>query len=244
MRSHLPNIITLSNLFCGTLAIFSTLQGLWPLTALLIGLALLADFLDGFVARQLGVASPLGQELDSLADMVSFGVVPGLVLTRLAGLDLLALAPAQAWAPAPTQGAALLAALLIPIFSAVRLAKFNLDTRQSTQFIGVPTPTNTLLIVSLWVIVERAPDHWLSQFLRQPWALLVLTALLCYLLVAELPLLALKFRDVSLRHNWARYLLLAGSLVLLLLLQEMAFPLIFVLYLLLSFLVLRLGTQS
>lgn len=216
------------------------LQGaLWG-TVIMVGTSLLMDFLDGFVARRLGVSSPIGKELDSLADMVSFGVLPGLVLLRMSG----GLTAGVGW----LDGGAFpgwplllisLAALQVPLFSAVRLAKFNVDTRQEDQFIGVPTPANTLLVVSLWMIAELHPQSWAGQWLHLPWLIAGLSLLLSYLLVAPLPLLALKFKDFSWRQNRSRYVLLAGSALLIALFQYLALPAVFLLYLGLSLFALR-----
>lgn len=237
MRQHIPNTLTVSNLFCGVLAILAVLQGDWLLTTILVVVSLLADFLDGFVARRLGVSSPMGKELDSMADMVSFGVVPGLIMAWMGGLENLLPLSEATFLPMPGENLlAIGAALLIPVFSAVRLAKFNLDTRQSQYFIGVPTPANTMLVLSLWVIHERHPDLWLSQGLDSPWLIAALSVACSLLLVAELPLLALKFKNFSWAHNRYRYLLILGSAALLLFLRAMAVPLIFGLYLGLSWL--------
>jgi len=239
MRRHLPNILTVSNLFCGVLAILSVLRGWWQLTAILTTTSLVADFLDGFVARRLGAASPIGKELDSLADLVSFGLVPGLVLAWMGGLSEVFIGTVSFWALPLAHQAAIGVGLLIPAFSAVRLAKFNLDVRQTDQFIGVPTPANTILVISLWLIAERFPEHWLSHLLMLPWLLVGLGALLCFLLVAEFPLLALKFKDFTWRNNRSRYMLIGGSVLLLIGFRFFAPPAVFLLYLGLSVIALR-----
>jgi CDP-diacylglycerol---serine O-phosphatidyltransferase len=244
MRRHLPNILTVSNLFCGVLTILSVLRGWWQLAVILAITSLLADFLDGLVARRLDVASPIGKELDSLADLISFGLVPGLVLAWMGGLSKVFTGEMSFWEIALANQVAIGVGLLIPAFSAVRLAKFNLDVRQTDQFIGIPTPANTILVISLWLIAEKFPEHWLSVMLAQPWLLVGLGALLCFLLVAELPLLALKFQDFSWRNNRSRYLLIGGAVLLLMGLQFFAPPAIFLLYLGLSVIALRKGGQS
>jgi CDP-diacylglycerol--serine O-phosphatidyltransferase len=240
MRRHIPNILTVSNLFCGVIGSMLVLVGeLWG-AVIMVSTSLLADFLDGFVARRLGVSSPIGKELDSLADMVSFGVLPGLVLFRMSG----ALQAGEAWLEAGTwPGWQMiligLASLQVPIFSAARLAKFNIDVRQSDHFIGVPTPANTILIVSLWMIATLHPDAWVGQALAWPWLIAGLGLVLSGLLVAELPLLALKFKDFTWAHNRSRYLLLGGSAALLICFQYLALPAVFLLYLGLSVIALR-----
>ncbi|MEM9985096.1 MAG: CDP-alcohol phosphatidyltransferase family protein [Bacteroidota bacterium] len=233
MRRHLPNAITLSNLFFGVLAIIAVTQGNWQWTLGLVGLALMADFLDGLVARVLGVASPMGKELDSLADVVSFGVVPALVMAQLAGLaDWLRDVPQASFSYWIYFD--LIAALLIAPFSGLRLARFNLDTRQSDQFIGLPTPANAALVLSFWVISFTQPGHWLSEIFMQPGVVGGISLLLCYLLNAELPLLALKFKSLAWAPNRFRYLLIIGSVFCLVLFQALGVPLVFAWYLGLS----------
>ena len=230
MKRHLPNAITCLNLLCGCLAltfIFSTdagpLRGL-EIGAYLVGLAALADFADGLVARALRVSSAIGKDLDSLADMVSFGVVPGAILMQLlqqatAGSSL------PHWLP--------YVGFLVSIFSALRLAKFNNDTRQSDSFIGLPTPACTLVVASLPLILTHDRFH-LSAVLLNPWLLLGLAGLLSGLLVAELPLFALKFKSFGWAGNRRRFLFLALAVVLLLAWQAAAVPLVVLLYVLLS----------
>ena len=233
MRRHIPNAITLSNLFFGVLAIIAVIQGAWSWTLGLVGMALIADFLDGLVARWLGVSSPMGKELDSLADMVSFGVVPALVMAQLAGLGEW-LDNSSAETSSFLTYFDLVAALLIAPFSGLRLARFNLDTRQSDQFIGLPTPANGALVLSFWVISFTQPGHWLGEAFNQPGVVGGISLLLCYLLNAELPLLALKFKSLAWAPNRFRYLLIIGSLLCLILFQELGVPLVFAWYLGLS----------
>jgi CDP-diacylglycerol---serine O-phosphatidyltransferase len=210
MKKHLPNALTCINLFCGCLALVLILRG-GPrnqivLATYLVGIAAVADFFDGLAARALGVSSPIGKDLDSLADMVSFGVVPGAILYRL--LEW-ALPGGSGWTYLP------FAAFVLTVFSALRLAKFNNDTRQTDSFIGLPTPACTLVVAALPLIL--AHDRFgLSGLLLNPWFLLAVTALLSGLLVAELPLFALKFKNFSWADNRLRYLfiLLALGLVL------------------------------
>jgi CDP-diacylglycerol---serine O-phosphatidyltransferase len=195
--------------------------------AYMIGLAALIDFADGFVARLLNAYSLIGKDLDSLADCVTFGVLPGMMLYKLLqkslmgdvfGLETFVLLP--------------YAAFLITIFSALRLAKFNVDTRQSDSFIGVPTPANAMLVGSLPLILKQHPD-W-AQFVQHPYVLVAYILAMCYLMVCELPLFALKFKDFSFANNRIRYIFLLASLVLLVVLQFAAIPLIILLYILLS----------
>lgn len=246
LKNHLPNALTCLNLLCGCVALsiifsygpdhfivhekersiysdFSPWTLLLP-AAYLIGIAAVADFFDGLVARALRVSSPIGKDLDSLADMVSFGVVPGAILFKLLQYVLLA-------ASMPASLAYL--AFTVSIFSALRLAKFNNDTRQSDSFIGVPTPANTMLIVSLPVILAH-DKFGVSGLILNPWVLLGLTFLMSGLLVAELPLFALKFKNFTWRDNSLRFVFLLLSVLLLAVLQAAAVPLIILLYVLLS----------
>ncbi|WP_019949410.1 CDP-diacylglycerol--serine O-phosphatidyltransferase [Hymenobacter aerophilus] len=222
MKKHLPNAVTCLNLFSGCLALCAAFAGNLVLAAYFVALAALFDFFDGLLARALHVSSPIGKDLDSLADMVSFGVVPGALLFALltqAGTDL------PDWLP--------YAGFVLTVFSALRLAKFNNDTRQSDSFIGLPTPACTLVVASLPLILEN--DHLaLAPFILSPWLLLGLTALLSGLLVAELPLFALKFKTMRWQDNKLRLTFMLLSLALLAVLREVAVPLIVLLYVLLS----------
>ncbi|UOQ73899.1 CDP-alcohol phosphatidyltransferase family protein [Hymenobacter cellulosilyticus] len=237
MKKHLPNALTCLNLLCGCLAL-TLILGLdskddlsssfsWlPLkqASYLIGLAAVADFLDGLVARALHVSSPIGKDLDSLADMVSFGVVPGAILFKL-------LEHALPSTGLPSWLAYL--AFTVSIFSALRLAKFNNDTRQTDSFIGLPTPACTLVVAALPLILVH-DSFGLTNFILNPWVLLALTVLLSGLLVAEIPLFALKFKNLTWQDNSLRFIFLLLAVGLLLGLQAAAIPLIVLLYVLLS----------
>ena len=233
MKKHLPNAITCLNLLCGCLAltcIFTGGSGVAPLRGLelgayFVGLAALADFADGLVARALRVSSAIGKDLDSLADMVSFGVVPGAILMQLLRQATAGDGGPATWLP--------YAGFLVTIFSALRLAKFNNDTRQSDSFIGLPTPACTLVVASLPLILTH-DQFGLASLLLSPWLLLGLTGLLAGLLVAELPLFALKFKSFGWAGNQRRILFIALAAGLLLLLRAAAVPLVVLLYVLLS----------
>ena len=246
MKKHLPNALTCLNLLCGCVALslilshsaeqhavedssfsFASVAANWqPLVeaSYLIGLAAMADFLDGLVARALHVSSPIGKDLDSLADMVSFGVVPGAILFNL----LQQVLPVHGL-PA---GLAYMA-FTLSIFSALRLAKFNNDARQSDSFIGLPTPACTLVVASLPLILTH-DSFGLAGFILNPWVLLGLTVLLSGLLVAEIPLFALKFKNFTWQDNSLRFVFLLLAVGLLVGLQSAAVPLIVLLYVLLS----------
>lgn len=231
MRSTIPNILTASNLFCGCIALIYVFLDQPDGAAYMILVALIMDFLDGFVARMLGVSSPVGKELDSLADMVSFGVVPAMILARMIENSQGVSFPGQEiW----TFDNWSLIGILVAVFSALRLAKFNLDERQSDAFYGLPTPANTILILSLWLIVSYWPEHWMTGFINHPKVLMGICIFSCYILVADVRLIALKFKDFGMKGNVARYLLLGISLVLLAVFQIIGIPFIILIYLLLS----------
>jgi CDP-diacylglycerol---serine O-phosphatidyltransferase len=238
IRHYIPNALTCSNLVCGCLGLVAVLEGNLIWAPYLIWLAGLFDFLDGFVARQLKVSSPIGGELDSLADMVTFGVLPAMVLFAmlrnpgaLSG-DLLSMEMSGMATPGwDLPGWVPYLAFVVAIYSALRLAKFNVDTRQTTSFIGVPTPANALLISSFPLIVQQHPD-W--TFMWHPAFLLAVAFGMSFLLVAEIPLFALKFKDFSWRSNRIKYIFLLLSLLLIIFFKFVAIPLIILLYVLLS----------
>ncbi len=232
IKKHIPNTLTCLNLFCGCLAIIAVFHKAFELTAILVGMALIFDFFDGMVARLLKVNSEIGKQLDSLADMVTFGVVPGFVMYQLIifaiGSDLHAPSKNSAiWYLAYT-------AFIVTVFSALRLAKFNIDTRQSDSFIGLPTPANTMLIVSLPLIIIRSNIDFAINWLMNPVVLVTICFVQSFLLVAELPLIALKFKHFKWKDNELRYILIIGSIVCLATLKYIAIPAIIILYLILS----------
>ena len=242
IKKHIPNTITCGNLLCGCLAIISAFKGNLVGSAYLVGIAAILDFFDGFAARLLKVHSEIGKQLDSLADMVTFGVVPGFVMFFLLShavsynfadkLDMLS-TPSSAAFP----WWLVYFAFLITIFSGVRLAKFNIDTRQSQSFIGLPTPASAILICSLPLIQAFQPaigNFNANSIIINPWFLLVLTFLISYLMIAELPLFALKFKRFGWAENKLRYSFLVISFLLILFFQFIAIPFIIFLYIIFS----------
>ncbi|GAB3579228.1 CDP-alcohol phosphatidyltransferase family protein [Hymenobacter daeguensis] len=233
MKRHLPNAVTCINLLFGCLALTAIFNNDLTAGAYFVGAAAVADFFDGLLARALRVSSAIGKDLDSLADMVSFGVVPGAMLFQLMGkmADPLVLATT----PSLLQHLPFLpfAAFLVTVFSALRLAKFNNDTRQTTSFIGLPTPACTLVVASLPLIL--ADDRFgITSFILNPFVLLALTVLLSGLLVAELPLFALKFKNLRWADNRRRFLFVLLAAGLLLVLHATAVPLVVLIYVLMS----------
>ncbi len=226
MKSIIPNLLTLANLGAGCIAILSVIKGDFTIAAILLVIALACDFLDGFVARLLKVHSELGKQLDSLADMVTFGVLPGFVLFKLFETAKFGAEPIAEWLP--------YLAFLVPLFSALRLAKFNIDTRQSDFFIGLPTPAHALFIFSIALIIQQTENENIKQLLLHPFFLSAITIVGSLLLVAELPLIALKFKNYSFKENAGRFILIIASIALLLILRVRALAFIIPLYLVLS----------
>ncbi len=219
LKAQLPNFITLLNLLSGVVGILWVLEGQLLYGAYFVILSAGFDFLDGFAARLLKVQSDMGKELDSLADVVSFGVLPGILLYSLT--------KAQTYSQVLPY-----LTLIIPMLSAYRLAKFNLDTRQSDRFIGLPTPANALLLSTLPHLVAHWPE--LAPWVTSPIALVVIAWATSILLVSELPLIALKFKNSSFADNTYRYTLLCLGAFCFSWLQLAGIPLIIIAYLLLS----------
>jgi CDP-diacylglycerol--serine O-phosphatidyltransferase len=232
IKRNIPNFITILNLFSGCVALVFAFNDNLVLTAWFLGFAAIFDFFDGMLARLLHVKSPLGVQLDSLADMVSFGVVPGVIMFQL--MQASHVSPYfdffenNMWS---------FAAFVIPVFSALRLAKFNIDERQTDSFFGLPTPANALFFASLPLVLIQAETLGLTSLvglLRNYWFLLALTILFSGLMVSEIHLFSLKFKNFSWKSNAVRYILVGLSVVLFFLLKFISIPLIVLLYVLLS----------
>ncbi len=214
LKKHIPNTITLANLTCGCIGIIACTKGDLATASYMIWLAAIFDFFDGFAARLLNVSSPIGKELDSLADMVTFGVLPAFILFSMQENLTTGYLPYLAFS--------------LALFSALRLAKFNVDTNQTNGFIGMPTPAAAFFVSGLvfW------PTN--SLLVNNPISVAVIGIVLSLLLVAPIPMLALKFKDYSLQNNISRYLLVIISMVLLALFGKKSFPLIISFYFILS----------
>lgn len=217
LKRHIPNAITCANLFSGCIGIVYAFHGALEVAAYFVLLSGIFDFFDGFVARLLNVKSDIGKELDSLADVISFGFLPGVVMFQLLGQSDFS-SPYL-----PYLG------FIITVFSALRLAKFNIDTRQTEDFIGLNTPMNTLFIVSLPFIQKDYPGIIGSAPL-----LVGLIVLLSWLLVSEIKIFSLKFNSTSWAQNKIKYIFLILSVLLVAVLKFAAVPLILVLYIGLS----------
>jgi CDP-diacylglycerol--serine O-phosphatidyltransferase len=214
IRKHIPNFITCLNVFCGSLAVVFSLRGDLTIAVGLILLAAVFDFMDGMVARLLHAYSPVGKELDSLADVISFGLAPGLILFKLQESSLFGgiSCPDNLSSLSIYQMLVLGSAFLIPIFSALRLAKFNVDERQTSSFIGLPTPANAIFLSSLALIYEHPSRILIDNFLQSTATLLFITLLFSYLLISEIPMFSLKFKNLSWKSNKIQYLFLILTL--------------------------------
>jgi CDP-diacylglycerol--serine O-phosphatidyltransferase len=227
IKKHIPNLITLINLFCGCIAVVYVSEANYLMAFYMVCLGIFFDFFDGFFARLFKVSSPLGLQLDSLADMVTSGVVPGYVMFSLfsnSGHEL------------GTNSFIPFLGFIITLGSCYRLANFNIDTRQTDSFIGLPTPANALFIISLQVVLDMYSDSSLLilEILTNQWILLLITLFSAYILNAEIPLFALKIKKFNLKDNVLQIVFLVICLLLVVLLQYMAIPLIIIFYVLLS----------
>lgn len=243
---QIPNIITLCNLLAGCLAIIFILQTGETLIvvnngetvlnlpekitwgAICIFIAAGIDFIDGFVARLFKASSELGKQLDSLCDVVSFGVAPGLILYQL-----LRLSYAQQQDGLDVNIIYLLPALLFPMLAAYRLAKFNIDTRQTYGFIGVPTPAAALVVASLPFILHFNSFN-LTYIILNKWILYAIIITLGFLMISPLPLISLKIEAGGVKPNMVKFLLVFIAIVAIILLQWLAAPVILLVYILLS----------
>lgn len=226
---HLPNFITCLNLACGCFALVFIFKGEIEISAILVGASLIFDFLDGFAARALKSNSLMGKELDSLADMVTFGLVPGVYMYQL----FIKSVPLVLNLNGNFAQIISFFPFIITVFSALRLAKFNIDTRQQDSFLGMPTPAITIFVTGLALIIENDRFH-LTPMLLNTYVLGGLSMILSFLLVSEIPLFALKFKSFSWAANKAQYILLATGIILIASLQYLAIPLLIIFYLILS----------
>jgi CDP-diacylglycerol---serine O-phosphatidyltransferase len=229
MKKHIANFITSLNLVCGCIGIGLLFNYDIIGASYFIFIAAVFDFLDGFAARQLNAQSPFGKDLDSLADVVSFGVLPGLIMFVILNLCFEDTEGWQHYLP--------YSAFLIPVFSALRLAKFNNDTKQKENFIGLPTPANALFIASIPFIIQMNnadETNTISELFGNPGFLLGLVIILSFLLVAPLPLFSLKFGNFSWKDNSFRYIFLILSVMLILFFKFLSVPLILIIYIVLS----------
>lgn len=220
VTKHIPNFITLCNLGCGCIGIVYSFQGNLKLGAMLIWLGALFDFLDGLAARVLRKYSEVGKDLDSLADLITFCFLPATILYVLTGSS--------------TENSILpLTGYLLVIFGALRLAKFNNDARQTDTFYGLPVPASALFVSALPFAATAEPDV-AGAFFMKPVTLVLIAAILSVLMVSDIRLISLKFRNLNLRENLPRYVLLLIALMLLLFFKILALPMIILVYVVLS----------
>nr|NQU93052.1 CDP-diacylglycerol--serine O-phosphatidyltransferase [Bacteroidota bacterium] len=232
IKKNIPNTVTLLNLISGCISIVFAFKGEMIHASVFIGIAAFFDFFDGLLARLLNAKSPIGLQLDSLADMVSFGVAPSVILFRIMETSNYIPTPAYEGIHYCSFSAFLLAA-----FGAIRLAKFNIDTRQTSSFLGLPIPANALFFAAFPLVIYQAEIlgiTFLTEAIHNFWVLFVLILVFSGLMVSELPLFSLKFDNLSWNQNAKRYLFLICSSVLILTLKFISLPLIVVFYVLLS----------
>ncbi len=243
MKRYIPNALTLLNLFCGCIAVIFTVNNNFVAASLFVFLGIFFDFFDGFAARKLNIQSELGVQLDSLADMVTSGLVPGLVMFKLLQLtgpywsyvgNNQALENISGYSELSILSILPFFGLAITLASAYRLAKFNIDEDQQTYFKGLPTPANTLLIISLPLIIEYQNSDLINSIILNKWFLIGVTILSCYLLNSNIKLFALKFKNWSFKNNATRYIFMILCVVLLIVLQFAAIPVIIILYISMS----------
>jgi CDP-diacylglycerol--serine O-phosphatidyltransferase len=220
MKKHIPNIVTLLNLVSGCFAILLAVQGFLKEAAAMVLLASVFDFFDGMVARLLHVKSDIGKELDSLADVVSFGVAPAMIVYQLfIPVDITNLTAYNIHIiPACIS-------FLFPCFVALRLAKFNLDTRQTEIFYGLPSPAAAFVLISFPFFSQNEYSFWIYT---------IVILFLCVFMLANIPLLSLKFKDFGLKNNIFRYILIGIAAILVVLLTFRSIPFIILIYICLS----------
>ena len=234
IKRFIPNTFTMLNLVSGLLALICIFNGFYDQAFLFVCLGIFFDFWDGFLARKLNVSSELGVQLDSLADMVTSGVVPGLMMFKL--LENIQLNDSNYMVTEETayMGFVPYLGFIVTLASCYRLAKFNIDTRQTESFIGLPTPANTLLLMSIPMIQYVDSYEWLLQALNNPYILVVIILVSAYLLNAEIPLFSLKFKKLDWENAKTQIIFLVYSLLLLFVLAFTAIPIIIFSYIIIS----------
>lgn len=229
IKKHIPNTITLLNLFCGCIAVVFVSDDKFEMAFFFVCLGIFLDFFDGFFARLFKVSGPLGLQLDSLADMVTSGVVPGFVMFKM--MQSSSAHMSEGWLQFfPYLG------FIITLGSCMRLAKFNIDTRQTDSFIGLPTPANALFILSLPLVLKyySAESLLVLEILTEKWVLLLISLFSAYILNAEIPLFSLKIKKFNFKDNALQIVFLTISVLLLLFLQYLGVAIVIVFYVFLS----------
>ncbi|MCQ4035252.1 CDP-alcohol phosphatidyltransferase family protein [Kaistella montana] len=226
IKNNLANSFTLANLFSGSIGVIQLLAGNYQVTAICIIVSLVLDFFDGFIARAMKSNSNLGAQLDSLADMVSFGLLPGIVMykalepfgNQVFGMEL----------PFEIK----YFALFITLFSCLRLAIFNLDEEQTYYFKGLNTPSNTILIFGLYYAFKE--NGYFQLLLENPLLLIILTAISSWILVSPIKMIAMKFKSMKLEDNYPKIALLIGAVLILIIFGIVGIPLVILYYILIS----------
>lgn len=229
IKKHIPNTITLINLFCGCIALVFASNEQFEMAFFFVCLGIFFDFFDGFFARLFKVSSPLGLQLDSLADMVTSGVVPGFVMFKMMQSSSVFMNEGYLQY-FPYLG------FIITLGSCYRLANFNIDTRQTDSFIGLPTPANALFILSLPLVLEYYAGTSLIvlEVLTDKWILLLISLFSAYILNAEIPLFSLKIKKFNFKDNALQVIFLVTCVLLLVFMDYLAIPLVIMFYVLLS----------
>lgn len=241
MKKHIPNFITSCNLASGFIAIIFAFNGDLVTASWLIFAAMVFDFLDGFSARLLKAYSEIGKELDSLADVISFGVAPAVILYHLLTGALSVSTPLFADGLLMKDLAIILVPVIMPVCAALRLAKFNIDTTQTTSFKGLPTPANALAVISIIIAGHYSDNKIIDSFTGSSVALLIFTIIISLLMITRIPLLSLKTSNLKFKGNEGRYILITAVVVALTVFGLAGTTLIIPLYILVSLISLLFG---
>jgi CDP-diacylglycerol--serine O-phosphatidyltransferase len=234
MKKHVPNFITSLNLASGFIAIIFAINGELTTASWLILAAMIFDFLDGFSARILKSYSDVGKELDSLADVVSFGVAPAVIIYHLLRSTLSLYAPSIVSSDSIRATIILFTPVIMPVCAALRLAIFNTDDTQTSSFKGLPTPANALAVITVVLAAHYSNADILTKLTGSPIALIIITIILSVLMVSRIPMLSLKIHNLKIRGNEGRYLLIISVVIVLALFGIIAAPLIIPLYIIVS----------
>jgi len=233
IRKSIPNFITICNLLCGFLSIVATSEGQYELAVIWIFAGAVCDFLDGTAARLLNAKSPIGADLDSLSDVVSFGVAPGFLIFSVIGVHA---SEQMQWLR--------YFALAIPALSTLRLARFNNDARQSDRFFGLPVPANALFFCAIPFVISGDYPQWLIDIVSQPFTLVGASVIMSLLLVTNIPLFAFKFSSLSWKKNSFRYIYILMAIILLVFFQVAALLLLIPLYVIFSLVINRFSNDG
>ena len=236
LKKYIPNLLTLLNLLCGTIAVIFAVNNELEIAAYFVLLGIFFDFFDGFAARIFKVEGELGKQLDSLADVVTSGVVPGIVIYKLLQTkNTIEIFNTEvvSW---KTKEIELLPffGLLFTLAAAYRLAKFNIDERQTSSFIGLPTPAAALVILSLPLIINYSSLEFATTLIENKWFLIGLTVVLSFLMNAEIPLFSLKFKDYLWKNNKVKFSFILITVFLCIVLKFVAIPIVIIVYVIMS----------